>query len=50
LAGYTPKGSAITATQKRIQELEARIRQLKRDDDLLKKASAFFAQEMQINK
>jgi transposase len=44
--GITPKAAAITAEQKRIQELEAQVKQLKRDKDLLKKASAFFAMEM----
>ncbi len=47
LAGLTPKGRAITPEQQRIQELEAQNRQLKWDNDLLKKASAFFAMEMQ---
>ena len=44
--GITPKATAITTEQKRIQELEAQVKQLKRDKDLLKKASAFFAMEM----
>ena len=44
--GITPKATAITAEQKHIQELEAQVKQLKRDKDLLKKASAFFAMEM----
>jgi transposase len=44
--GITPKETAITAEQQRIQELEAQVKQLKRDKDLLKKASAFFAMEM----
>ena len=47
LSGVTPTGRAITAEQRRIQELEAQNRQLKRDNDLLKKASAFFAMEIQ---
>ena len=46
MKGITPKATAITAEQRRIQELEAEVKQLKRDKDLLKKASAFFAMEM----
>ena len=46
MKGITPKETAITAEQKRIQELEAQVKQLKRDKELLKKASAFFAIEM----
>ncbi len=45
--GVTPQARAITPEQLRIQALEAENRQLKRDNDLLKKASAFFAIEMQ---
>lgn len=48
--GITPKSSAITPEQLRIQALEAENRQLKKDNDLLKKASAFFAIEMQSTK
>lgn len=48
--GITPKSSAITPEQLRIQSLEAENRQLKKDNDLLKKASAFFAIEMQSTK
>lgn len=44
--GITPKASAIIPEQQRIQELEAQVKQLKSDNDLLKKASAFFAMEM----
>ena len=47
LVGITPRASAITPEQQHIQALEAEIRKLKRDNDLLKKASAFFATEMQ---
>ena len=36
--GITPKSSAITPEQLRIQSLEAENRQLKKDNDLLKKA------------
>lgn len=44
--GMTPKETVITAEQQRIQELEAQVKQIKRDKELLKKASAFFAMEM----
>ena len=47
--GVTPEARAITPEQLRIQALETENRQLKRDNDLLKKASAFFAIEMQAN-
>ena len=47
--GLTPQARAISPEQQRIQALEAQIKQLKRDNDLLKKASAFFAIEMQAN-
>ncbi len=44
--GITPKPSALTPEQMRIQELEKQVKQLKSDNQLLKKASAFFAVEM----
>ena len=44
--GVTPKASALTPEQIRIQELEKEVKQLKSDNNLLKKASAFFAMEM----
>lgn len=44
--GITPKPSALTPEQMRIQELEKQVKQLKSDNQLLKKASAFFAMEM----
>ena len=44
--GYTPKASALTPEQIRIQELEKKVKQLQSDNQLLKKASAFFAMEM----
>lgn len=44
--GITPKTTAITSEQKRIQELEKQVKQLESDNNLLKKASAFFAIEM----
>lgn len=46
----TPAASAITPEQRRIQELEKQVRQLQSDNDLLKKASAFFAMEMNSDK
>jgi transposase len=39
-------GKPLTADQQRIRELEAENRRLKQDNDLLKKASAFFAREL----
>lgn len=39
-AGSTPKSKAMTAEQQRIQELEARIRKIERENDILKKATA----------
>ncbi len=44
--GLTPTASAITPEQQRIQALEKQVKQLQSDNDLLKKASAFFAMEM----
>ena len=49
LLGVTPQARAFTPEQQRIQLLEAENRQLKKDNDLLKKASAFFAIEMQAS-
>ena len=47
LKGITPVGAkALTEEQQRIQQLEAQVRRLEREKDLLKKASAFFAMEM----
>lgn len=44
--GVTPEGKkALTADQKKIQELEKQLRQAKRDNEILKKAAAFFARE-----
>lgn len=48
--GETPTAKAITAEQQKIQELEAKIKRLESDNELLKKASAFFAQEMSNDK
>lgn len=45
-SGHTPKPTALTPEQQRIQELERQVKQLQSDNQLLKKASAFFAMEM----
>ena len=39
-------GKPLTAEQQRIRQLETENRQLQLDNDLLKKASAFFAREL----
>jgi transposase len=44
--GNSDIGKPLTAEQKRIRQLELENRQLKSDNDLLKKASAFFAREL----
>ena len=44
LRGITPLAKALTLEQQRIQALKAENRQLKRDNDLLKKASACLLQ------
>jgi len=44
--GETAQGSQpITPEQRRIRELEAQVRQLQEEKDILKKATAFFVQE-----
>lgn len=44
--GQTPQGKkALTIEQQKIQELEKRLWRAKRDNDILKKAAAFFARE-----
>ena len=45
-SGVTPTAAALTPEQQRIQALEKQVKQLKSDNHLLKKASAFFAMEM----
>ena len=45
-AGRPGIGKPLTAEQQRIRELEAEVQRLKSDNQLLKKASAFFAREM----
>ena len=49
ILGVTPQARALTPEQQRIQALESEVKQLRRDNDLLKKASAFFAIEMQAS-
>lgn len=46
LAGRPGTGRPLTPEQQRIRELEAKLRQLQSDYDLLKKVSALFAREM----
>lgn len=44
--GELPEGSRpVTPEQRRIRELEAQVRQLREEKDILKKATAFFVQE-----
>lgn len=45
-AGGVGIGKPLTAEQQRIRQLEADNRRLREDNDLLKKASAFFAREL----
>ena len=42
--GITPTSKAMTPEQKRIQELEAKIKQIEWENDILKKASALLMQ------
>ena len=44
--GKTGIGKPLTAEQQRIRQLETENRQLRSDNELLKKASAFFAREL----
>jgi transposase len=44
--GESGIGKPLTAEQQRIRQLENENRQLRQDNDLLKKASAFFAREL----
>jgi transposase len=43
--GVTPENKAITAEQIRIQELEARIKKIEWENDILKKATALCMQD-----
>ena len=45
-AGRPGAGKPLTSEQQRIRQLESENRQLRSDNDLLKKASAFFAREL----
>ncbi len=45
-AGQPGIGKPLTAEQQRIRQLEAEVRQLRLNNDILKKASAFFAREL----
>lgn len=44
--GHAGIGKPLTAEQQRIRQLESENRRLQSDNDLLKKASAFFAREL----
>lgn len=46
LNGQSGVGKPLTAEQQRIRQLEVENRQFKSDNELLKKASAFFAREL----
>ena len=46
LHGQSGIGKPLTVEQQRIRALEAEVRRLREDNDILKKASAFFAREM----
>lgn len=43
--GDCPKGSAITPEQRKIQELEAKIRKIEREKEILKKATALLVSD-----
>ena len=45
--GQTPKATALTPDQRRIQELEKRLRQVETEKEILKKAAQYFAKEAQ---
>ena len=47
--GYTPKSSALTAEQKRIQELEKQVRKLETEKEILKKATALLMSDSLSN-
>jgi transposase len=46
LQGGPGIGKPLTSDQQRIRQLEQQIRELKMDNDILKKATAFFAREL----
>ena len=45
--GQSASGAALTPEQRRIQELEAKVAQLERERDILKKSTAFFVKELE---
>lgn len=45
LSGVTPVASALTTEQLRIQELEKQLNRALRDNEILKKAAAFFIRD-----
>lgn len=45
-SGQPGIGKPLTPEQQRIRQLEQEVRQLRSDNELLKKASAFFAREL----
>ena len=44
--GQTPKGAAMTPDQRRIKELEKRLRQVETEKDILKKATALLMSDV----
>lgn len=44
--GQRLAGQALTPEQQRIQALEAQVRQLEKERDILKKSTAFFVKEL----
>jgi len=46
LEGHAGIGKPLTAEQQRIRQLEDENRRLRQDNEILKKASAFFAREL----
>jgi transposase len=51
LNGNTPvKSKALTPEQQRIQELEVQLKRAQRDNDILKKAAAYFILDNQNSK
>lgn len=48
-AGETPRGPAMTPEQQRIQELEAKIRKIEREKEILKKATALLMSDSLSN-
>jgi transposase len=47
--GNTPKATAITAEQRRIQDLEKRLRQVEMEKEILKKATALLMSDSLSN-